>query len=122
MRLGCRYRRFKLPDAKVVFEYLPIALPLITIVTAIPLVLRKVPPNLFYGFRTPKTLATRDIWYRANYLGGVNLLVASILCLFVNPMISMSLEHSVAILVKLGVIVVAMSVAMTVSLLQVKNL
>lgn len=111
-----------MPDANVVFEHLPIALPLITIATAIPLVFQKVPPNLFYGFRTPKTLATPDVWYRANFLGGVNLLVASVLCLLVNALISISLEHSVAILVELGVLVAAMTIAMIVSLLQLKNL
>jgi hypothetical protein len=42
----------------------------IVIILAVPLILKKIPPNGFIGFRTPKTLSTPEIWYAANrYLG-----------------------------------------------------
>ncbi len=48
---------------------------------AIPLVLRKVPPNHLYGFRTPRTLASHEVWYPANAFSGKALLVACALSL-----------------------------------------
>ncbi|HYT97746.1 MAG TPA: SdpI family protein [Casimicrobiaceae bacterium] len=50
----------------------------VTAVIAIPLILRRVPPNSFYGFRTPRTLADRDLWFRVNHFAGWALLIASI--------------------------------------------
>lgn len=45
---------------------------------AVPLALRKVPPNRFYGFRTPATLQSKKIWYEANALFGRDMIIASI--------------------------------------------
>lgn len=45
---------------------------------AIPLMSRKVPRNLVYGFRTPSTLSDDRIWYEANAHFGSRLVVASI--------------------------------------------
>lgn len=45
---------------------------------SIPLVLGKIPPNGFYGFRTPRTLAEPALWYRANWFAGWALLVAGV--------------------------------------------
>ncbi len=44
---------------------------------AVPLALRKVPPNRIYGFRTPATLQNEKIWYRANALFGRDMIIAS---------------------------------------------
>ncbi|MFN3925910.1 MAG: SdpI family protein [Pseudanabaenaceae cyanobacterium] len=41
---------------------------------AIPLILQKVPPNQWYGFRTTKTLSDETIWYAVNKLMGYDLL------------------------------------------------
>jgi uncharacterized membrane protein len=49
----------------------------VTGLISIPLVLRRVPPNSLYGFRTPRTLADRDLWFRVNYFAGWALLIAS---------------------------------------------
>src|SRR5947209_16045851 len=45
-------------------------------VAAVPLVLKLVPRNRFYGFRTRSTLANDEIWYRANRFAGALLLAA----------------------------------------------
>ena len=45
---------------------------------AIPLMLRKVPRNIVYGFRTPSTLADDRIWYEANAHFGSRLVLASV--------------------------------------------
>lgn len=47
------------------------------IALAAPLALGLVPPNRFYGVRTPKTLSDRDVWLKANRLGGLLLMTAS---------------------------------------------
>ena len=41
-----------------------------------PMIQRRVSPNRFYGFRTPKTLSSPDIWYPANEFSGRRLFTA----------------------------------------------
>jgi uncharacterized membrane protein len=48
------------------------------IVVAIPLVLRKVPRNVVYGFRTRATMANDKIWFEANAHFGRGLIVSSL--------------------------------------------
>lgn len=43
----------------------------------VPLALRLVPPNKLYGFRTGRTLADRELWFRANRFAGCALLIAA---------------------------------------------
>jgi len=45
---------------------------------AVPLILRRVPRNLVYGFRTRSTLNDDSVWYEANAHFGCGLLIASI--------------------------------------------
>jgi uncharacterized membrane protein len=44
---------------------------------SVPLVLKLVPPNRFYGVRTVDTLANREVWFRANRFAGLLLLFAA---------------------------------------------
>ena len=44
---------------------------------ALPLMLRKVPPNLVYGYRTRATLTDENVWYEANAHFGRGFLIAS---------------------------------------------
>ncbi len=46
-------------------------------IISIPHILRLVPPNGVYGFRTAATQSNRAIWYQANAFSGWALLVAS---------------------------------------------
>ena len=46
-------------------------------VIAVPLALRLVGPNRFYGFRTRATLSDRELWYSANAFAGWALLLAA---------------------------------------------
>jgi len=43
---------------------------------SIPLIRNRVPPNRYYGFRTPKTLSDAKIWYEVNHISGNDLFVA----------------------------------------------
>jgi uncharacterized membrane protein len=40
--------------------------------------IRRVPPNHWYGFRIPKTLRDPHTWYEANYIAGRDLLLAGV--------------------------------------------
>ena len=51
---------------------------LLLIGLSIPLILRKVPPNVWYGFRIRLTLDNPDIWYPVNAWGGRRMLVAGL--------------------------------------------
>jgi uncharacterized membrane protein len=48
------------------------------VLLAIPLILRKVPRNGVYGFRTPKTLRSDEIWYAANAFFGWGMVFSSV--------------------------------------------
>jgi hypothetical protein len=43
---------------------------LIFVSTSIPLVLRKIPPNSFYGVKVPKAYESPELWYKLNAKGG----------------------------------------------------
>jgi Na+/proline symporter len=47
-------------------------------VASVPLMLGVVPPNNFYGFRTRRTLANTELWFRANRFAGVALFIAAL--------------------------------------------
>ncbi len=42
---------------------------------SIPMVLRKIPPNSWYGWRTPKAYESPEIWYEINRYAGRDFLV-----------------------------------------------
>lgn len=46
-------------------------------VASIPLILNLVPPNGVYGFRTQKTVADPELWFRVNRFAGCALFIAS---------------------------------------------
>lgn len=48
---------------------------------AIPMILRRVPPNGLYGVRTKASFASESDWYRINAIGGRNLAAGGILIL-----------------------------------------
>jgi formate hydrogenlyase subunit 3/multisubunit Na+/H+ antiporter MnhD subunit len=55
----------------------PLSTALIAIL-CVPLLLGKVAPNGYYGFRTAKTMSSHEIWYVANRFAAINLIVASV--------------------------------------------
>lgn len=57
---------------------------------ALPLILGKIPPNLWYGFRTPRTLGDPAVWYPANayagrwlFASGIIIAIAAVALLFI---------------------------------------
>jgi uncharacterized membrane protein len=49
------------------------------VLIAIPLVLKWVPPNPIYGFRTSKSRVNRKVWFAANAFAGWALIASSLL-------------------------------------------
>ena len=58
--------------------------PLVVLAVSVPMILGKVPPNSVYGFRTPKTLSSQDVWYPANRAAGWLMLVAAVISICFN--------------------------------------
>ncbi len=56
---------------------------LFLVVIAIPLWLRRVPPNLLYGARFASTLAEPRVWYKINARAGRDLAIAGVAYTFV---------------------------------------
>lgn len=69
---------------------------------SLPLILRWVPPNLFYGFRTPRTLSNPDIWYPANAFSGQLLLAAAVVVAALTWLLPASLPAWLPIALLLG--------------------
>ena len=59
-------------------ELMTLVVPLTIIALAIPLILKIVPRNPIYGFRTRLTMSSDDAWYYANRISGIALLAAGI--------------------------------------------
>ena len=47
---------------------------IVFIALGIPLKLGKIPPNIWYGFRTPKSLSNESIWYEINRTSGEDMI------------------------------------------------
>ena len=58
--------------------------PFLILALSIPMILDKVPPNGAYGFRTPKTLESEEVWYPANRAAGWFMLAAAVLSICFN--------------------------------------
>ena len=61
-----------------------VGFPLLILLASIPMILGKVPPNGAYGFRTPKTLSSPEVWYPANRASGWFMLAAMVISICFN--------------------------------------
>jgi uncharacterized membrane protein len=62
----------------MVLTPLLLAIDAILVAASLPMIFGKVPPNRFYGFRTPRTLADPRVWYPANRFAGWALSLAGV--------------------------------------------
>jgi uncharacterized membrane protein len=51
----------------------------VLILASLPMIMQRVPPNRWYGFRTPRTQADPKVWYPANRIAGQYLAFAGLL-------------------------------------------
>jgi uncharacterized membrane protein len=68
---------------------------LVLIGISIPLIMRKVPPNSFYGCRTRKTLSDPKIWYEANHISGIDFCIGGFV-VFVSSLAMLILGQTVS--------------------------
>ena len=61
-----------------------VGLPLLILMLSLPMILGKVPPNGTYGFRTPKTMSSPEVWYAANRAAGWFMLAAMVVSICFN--------------------------------------
>jgi hypothetical protein len=56
-----------------------IGLPALMVGLGVPLALKLVPPNRFYGFRTSTTFSSLNAWYQINYATGLAMMAAGVM-------------------------------------------
>jgi len=54
------------------------------VIIGIPFYMEKIGPNIWSGFRTPKTFSSPEIWYAANKTMGLDLIIAGTVLLAVS--------------------------------------
>lgn len=99
-------------DDFILINSLFIGVGIIFIILAVPLILQKVPPNQWYGFRTPKTLSDEHIWYPVNKLMGYDLLgvgIAIIISGLSMLLTGRSLPLSQVLFINVGVLLTALA-------------
>jgi uncharacterized membrane protein len=89
----------------------------VLIALSIPLINGAVGRNHFYGFRTPKTLASDHIWYAANYVLGWDLLWAGIASL-ISLAVLFTLRHRLS---ALQLQVLALAIVVTATLVAIAH-
>ncbi len=109
-------------DAPPGVEFVSVLLPIVNILISLPLVLKLVPLNRWYGFRTRKTLSNADIWYEANYKGGVGLIVASVIALGARVVLMQSFERGTGAVLSMFFLMGCMMVALVVWGVQLKRM
>lgn len=81
---------------------------------SIPLILQKIPPNLFYGWKTRKSLSNKQIWYKVNKYSGKDLfIVGLVVCAvaFVLLVFRTKLSEAVIVWIGLASIIIPIAVA-----------
>ena len=86
---------------------------------SVPLILRLVKPNLIYGFRTPLTLSSPEIWYPANAFAGWALLIASLVSSAGFWLVPEGLFGTTE--TALAILIIPMTTAITVTLIYLRR-
>jgi uncharacterized membrane protein len=102
---------------------MPLIVPILIIVLSVPLILGMVSRNGWYGFRTHYTLSSDKVWYPANRVAGIALLLAGfawLVAVLVLPGMTDSIEQArrYAVFVGMG----SLGVAFLVSFLNLGRL
>lgn len=107
------------------YSFLFAVVGLVLIGLSIPLIMRKVPPNSFYGCRTRKTLSNPKIWYEANHISGIDFCVAGLI-VFVSSLamliLGQKVKTSYAVTILLIVLLLSVGGAAWRGLLTIKRL
>ncbi len=67
---------------------------LLVVALCVPMMYDKIPPNSFYGFRTPRTLSDPNVWYPANRVAGRNLALAGLIVI-ITALVVFAMQNSI---------------------------
>jgi uncharacterized membrane protein len=110
------------PESQVL-SVLVFALPPLTVLIAIPMILGWVRPNPWYGVRTRKTRSSPEIWYRANRVGGIYLTMATLSALAMWGMMTLyPMPEELRQPIDLVILAACQGVASLAILLQVRKM
>jgi len=73
-----------LENGNLIIGIVNIAGGLLLILLSIPLLAEKIPMNRFYGFRIPKSLESRENWFKINKYGGKQLIFWSMILIIIG--------------------------------------
>lgn len=100
-----------------------IVLPPLTLLISIPLVLGWVKPNPWYGVRTRKTRSSQEIWYRANRVGGICLMAATLIALLLWALLwPLDLGEALRVVLDLVILAACQLIACAVMLARVAKM
>ncbi len=92
---------------------------------SIPLIMRKVPPNSFYGCRTRKTLSHPKIWYEANHISGKDFCISGTI-VFLASMLTLlfgqKLNTNLAVITLLIILLLSMAGVVLHGLIALKRM
>jgi len=92
------------------------------IALALPMAMKKVPPNWIYGFRTPKTMSSPEIWYASNRKAGINMMFAGALALAIWAVVKAIAGAQKAGLVGPAVVMLLLIGSLILSLVQLRRM
>lgn len=91
--------------------FLLLAFPILAMLYALPLVFGWVAPNAAYGFRNRRTRSDRVLWYRANRIAGIAIVIAMAFCValeFSIPALrNTRTGHLTAVLIQISALIIA---------------
>lgn len=91
--------------------FLLLAIPILATLYALPLLFGWVGPNSMYGFRNERTRANKALWYRANRIAGVAILVAMAVCVALEFLIPLLRDthagHVTSVLIQISALIIA---------------
>ncbi|HZQ05601.1 MAG TPA: SdpI family protein [Anaerolineae bacterium] len=79
---------------------------------ALPLIQRRIKPNPFYGFRTPKAFQSETIWYEINAYSGKRLFIAGLIIALVALLVPLLPGINLEIYVTVITFIVILSLAL----------
>ena len=91
--------------------FLLLAFPVLATLYALPLIFGWIEPNPVYGFRNDRTRRNREMWYRANRIAGVAIVIAMTICVgieFAVPSLrNTRAGHLTSVLIQISALIIA---------------
>ena len=109
--------------------WLPVGMGSLILLLGIPLIMQKIKPNNYYGFRTKKTLSDEEVWYTANSFAGkmmviigfiATLLSIGFMILLKNGNLTLSKDN--AALIVLGLLLIPVLILTIACVLKIRKL